>query len=56
MKKIMERFKAGETLTENDRMSLAYGDNYRGSELDDDYEEVASKNASRRFKSRHGYR
>lgn len=43
MKKIMERFKAGETLTENDRMSLAYGDNYRGSELDDDYEEVETE-------------
>lgn len=43
MKKIMERFKAGEKLTENDRMSLAYGDNYRGSELDDDYEEVATE-------------
>ena len=43
MRKIMERFKAGEKLTENDRMSLAYGCNYRGSELDDDYKEVATE-------------
>lgn len=38
MRKIMERFKAGEALTESDRMSLAHGYNYKGSKLDDDYE------------------
>lgn len=41
MKKIMERFKAGEALTENDRRALAEGHNYSGSILDDDYEKVA---------------
>ena len=43
MRKIMERFKAGEALTENDRAALAYGFNYKGLELDDDYEEVTTE-------------
>lgn len=43
MKKIMERFKAGEALTESDCMSLAYGDNYKGSELDNDYELITTE-------------
>ena len=52
MKKIMERFKAGEELTENDRMSLAYGVNYRDSELDDDYEKVATEERDGRGRRR----
>lgn len=41
MRKIMERFKAGAGITENDRRALADGRNYKGSELDDDYEKVS---------------
>lgn len=43
MRKIMERFKAGETLTEEDRAALAYGYNYKGTKLDDDYKEVTTE-------------
>ena len=40
MKKIMERFKAGETLTEDDYMALAYGEDCDDSVLDDNYKKV----------------
>lgn len=40
MRKIMERFKAGESLTEDDYMALAYGEDRDDSVLDDNYKKV----------------